>query len=59
MKIPQNTFRDALKAGVDHVVDGVSAGAPHAEDDDARLEFGRARRGKCNCHETPRVLRQA
>ncbi|MNI10177.1 hypothetical protein D3C73_632770 [compost metagenome] len=28
-----------LKAGVDHVVDGVSARSADAEDDDARLQF--------------------
>ena len=40
----------ALQPGVDHVVDGVAAGAAHAEHDDAGLQFGGARRREMNSH---------
>jgi hypothetical protein len=45
-----------LEARLDHVVHGVAASAADAEHHDTRLQFGRTRRGKRNCHGTLVVL---
>ena len=41
---------DAFQPRLDHVVDRVAAGAADAEDDDPRLQFRGAWRGKMNGH---------
>ena len=50
---------DTLQPSFDHVVDGVTACPTDAEYNDARLQLGRARRGKCNSHWDLYVLRQS
>ena len=42
---------DAVQAGLDHVVDGVAAGATDAEDGDVRLEFPDVRSLQIDCHD--------